>query len=417
MQKQRLFFLIPSFFSSSSSLFFSFFVTFLNLMSRSDVKSEDMQLTISNSISQNNVDQLKEKDLPKEVIPTFIFETKYDNTHFSPEPHKPFLCVYEFCVALEVFCKSKNIDIEKHWAKLLLKTTAHNYERFMWIHLHLINQPKLKLSWQQVVQRLMLKYDDPRRTQAVKRALNMFTFNPNIKPESIDAANRRFTAYVHETHCDPSEAIRLYLKGMPTLCRELLELTMAYDRHTGFNYCLNDIVQRASVFINAKSDDFIFYSKTVRIAVSLPLDKVQSNLCEFHITSSHTTAECPDYTILKYPYLSSMSVENEFCKIYQQVKALEPIKDQANMTTNKTTVQHTDPAVRPSYIPDLLPTSDASIKQEESSAETPRQVQCSQSKSSSSRPSKPCHFCRQPFYPGHLFECEVVRKKKRKTER
>ncbi|ORE10058.1 hypothetical protein BCV72DRAFT_200346, partial [Rhizopus microsporus var. microsporus] len=156
-----------------------------------------MQLTIPNSISQNNVDQLKEKDQdPKEVIPTFIFETKHDNTHFSPEPHKPFLCVYEFCVALEVFCKSKNIDIEKHWARLLLKTTAHNYERFMWIHLHLINQSKLRLSWQQVVQRLMLKYDDPRRTQAVKRALNMFTFDPNIKPESIDAANRRFTAYV-----------------------------------------------------------------------------------------------------------------------------------------------------------------------------------------------------------------------------
>ncbi|KAI9270825.1 hypothetical protein BY458DRAFT_436205, partial [Sporodiniella umbellata] len=141
--------------------------------------------------------RLLQEDLShEESLPMFIFEIQFDGTHLSPEPHKPFLCVYEFCVALEMFCKSKKLDIEKHWDRLLLKTSAHQVDRFMWIHTHLIHQPAVRLTWEQVVRRLMLQYDDPKRALSIQHSLRDFSFDD--RHESIEQANRRFVAYVLE---------------------------------------------------------------------------------------------------------------------------------------------------------------------------------------------------------------------------
>lgn len=391
-----------------------------NKVTEEQLKSFEINIDQVNQVI-DKVKQFLEDDNPEEALPTFIFETRLDGTQVSPEPHKPFLCVYEFCVALEMFCKSKKMDIEKHWDRLLLKTSAHNADRFMWIHMNLITQPTVRLSWEQVVQRLMLKYDDPRRTQSVKRALQSFYFDPVKNTESIEIANRRFVAYVLETHCDPSEAIGLYVNGMPESCRQLLRLTMSYDKHTGFNYCLKDIVQRSSIFVTAKDDDYVFYSKTARIAVSLPMEKVNSKMCEFHILPTHTTADCPDYSILKYPYLDPMAVENEFSKLITQNKD-EPVLKHNN--TSKT---------QPSYIPDSLP-NEVQVKRESiserehvdrdhssysqpqlnpkphSKPHPPHHHRPSHPHSSLTAPSlkkrRDCYYCGEPFFWGHNSVCK-----------
>ncbi|CAO3690030.1 unnamed protein product [Rhizopus stolonifer] len=296
-----------------------------------------------------------------------------------------------------MFCKSRKLDIEKHWDRMLLKTSAHNSDRFMWIHVNLINLPAARLTWEQIVQRLMLKYDDPKRTQSVKRALSSFSFDPNKSSESIESANRRFVAYVLETHCDTSMAIPLYVNGMPEMCKKLLNLTMAYDRNSGFNYCVKDIVQRSSTFIHSKNDDYVFYSKTARIAVTLPMEKVYSKICEFHLSTDHSTATCPDYSVLKYPYIDPMAIDNEFSVALTQEN--EPL-----IKTEP------DQEAHPSYIPTTNTTREVQVKREPISK--PSYTPYGRPRSNRQQTDQ-CIFCKLPFYHGHLNDCKKIIKKKK----
>ncbi|KAI8640542.1 hypothetical protein BD408DRAFT_347684, partial [Parasitella parasitica] len=128
-----------------------------------------------------------------ELKPNFLFELKGDNTNASTKENiSPFECVYDFCLALEKFCKSKStpeneLDIDKDWKKLLFTCSSHNSERIMWIHLTFQTSNKLKLAWKQVVRRLMANFDDPKRSLSLELTLSKFKFLPEV--ESIYTAN------------------------------------------------------------------------------------------------------------------------------------------------------------------------------------------------------------------------------------
>ncbi|KAF1799116.1 hypothetical protein FB192DRAFT_1257408, partial [Mucor lusitanicus] len=129
----------------------------------------------------------------EDLKPNFLFELKRDDTNKSTEQQlSPFECVYDFCLALEKFCKSKStaenrLDIDEDWKKLLFTCCSHNPERVMWIHLTFQTSTKMKLTWKQVVRRLMANFDDPKRILSLETALSKFNFMPEL--ESIYAAN------------------------------------------------------------------------------------------------------------------------------------------------------------------------------------------------------------------------------------
>ncbi|KAI9487760.1 MAG: hypothetical protein EXX96DRAFT_460488, partial [Benjaminiella poitrasii] len=118
----------------------------------------------------------------KDFNPPFIFELKCDNTNISCNNNmSPFDCVYDFCLCLENFCKTKSTanhrwDIERDWHKLLLACSSHNYERFMWIHLTFQAEKNIQLCWKQVIRRLMSKFDDPQRSISLRSILAHFRY-------------------------------------------------------------------------------------------------------------------------------------------------------------------------------------------------------------------------------------------------
>ncbi|KAL9539265.1 hypothetical protein MBANPS3_010367 [Mucor bainieri] len=245
---------------------------------------------------------------PKEDLkPNFLFELKRDGTNKSTEQQlSPFECVYDFCLALEKFCKSKStaenrLDIDEDWKKLLFTCCSHNTERVMWIHLTFQTSIKMKLTWKQVVRRLMANFDDPKRILSLEAALSKFNFMPEL--ESIYAANMEFARYADELGNDTKKTVELYLNGMPPAIKEVLESTIAYDESTHFRYSLLDIQQRSATFLTASEGDLIFYSKSAHLALALEYEKVDTKNCEFHLLADHSTIECPDYTVLRFPYM------------------------------------------------------------------------------------------------------------------
>lgn len=243
----------------------------------------------------------------EELKPNFLFELKHDNTNESTADNtSPFECVYDFCLALEKFCKSKStpenqLDIDEDWKKLLFTCSSHNPDRIMWIHLTFQSSHKLKLSWKQVVRRLMANFDDPKRNPSLESALSKFRFLPEL--ESIYVANLEFARYANELGDDTKRIVELYLNGMPPTIKEVLKSTIAFDESTHFRFSLLDVQQRAAVFLTANEDDLIFYSKSAHLAIALEYEKVDTKNCEFHLLADHSTIECPDYKVLKFPYM------------------------------------------------------------------------------------------------------------------
>jgi hypothetical protein len=259
-----------------------------------------------------NIVVKKEEGTEKEVDlkPPFVFELKSDSTASD----QAFECVYDFCTALETFCQSTlasslRLDIEKDWHKLLLACSSHNYERFMWIHLTFQSTLRLKLRWKQVVTRLMFKFDTPKRRILVEELLSSFRYIPELgtlTTNSIHMVNSDFCRYADEFGDDPAKIINYYVNGMPASIKQVIKSTMQYDEASHFKYTLLDIQQRATVFAMIKEDKFIFYSKSAHLAISLEHEKVNNKDCEFHLLAEHSTSNCPDYVIVKYPYMDFM---------------------------------------------------------------------------------------------------------------
>lgn len=183
-----------------------------------------------------------------------MFQLEHDTT-INPQLPK-FKCVFDFCQALEEHCESNNqhLNIEENWLKLILATSPHNYDRFMWIHTTFQTSKNLTLDWSQVKKRLMCKYDDPSRHILVQEEIANFKYIPKV--ESIQEANTRFNPLAQEAQVSVVEP---YIQGLPASIKEVLVFTIAYDNTTNFKYDLKDVQQRAVVFCNAKEGDFIFY--------------------------------------------------------------------------------------------------------------------------------------------------------------
>jgi hypothetical protein len=231
--------------------------------------------------------------------PTFVFQLETDAT--TNADSRKFACVYDFCQALEEHCKNSpnhHLDIEEDWLKLLLSCSPHNYDRFMWIHTTFQAVNNLKLDWTQVKKRLMCKYDDPSRHMAVQKQISSFKYIPKL--ESIEVANQNYNRLAKEAQVN---FIDPYINGLPSSVRNVIISTMGYDKTTTFKYDLKDIQQRAVVFVSANECDFVFYSKSAHVAVKLEHEKVSQKDCEFHLLQDHSTSTCPDYTIVKYPYM------------------------------------------------------------------------------------------------------------------
>ncbi|CEP16164.1 hypothetical protein [Parasitella parasitica] len=243
----------------------------------------------------------------EELKPNFLFELKSDNTNRSTEENiSPFECVYDFCLALEKFCKTRStpenkLDIDEDWKKLLFTCSSHNSERIMWIHLTFQTSNKLKLTWKQVVRRLMANFDDPKRSLSLEITLSKFKFLPEI--ESIYTANLEFARYADELGDDTKRVVDIYMNGMPPTIKDVLQSTIAYDEASHFRYSLLDVQQRAAVFLTANEGDLIFYSKSAHLATSFEYEKVDTKNCEFHLLADHSTIGCPDYNVLRFPYM------------------------------------------------------------------------------------------------------------------
>ncbi|GAA5802678.1 hypothetical protein HPULCUR_008152 [Helicostylum pulchrum] len=239
------------------------------------------------------------KEPEADFKPSFIFQLTTDQTINPTLPH--FACVFDFCNKLTEYCETlttKQLNIETDWLKLLLACSSHNYDRFMWIHLTFQTANNLKLDWRQVRKRLMSKFDDPSRRTIVFNQIADFKYIPEI--ETIEIANKRFTRLTEEAQID---GISYYVNIFNSPVKEVLISTIDYDASTNFHCDLKDVMQRATVFLSATDDDFTFYSKSAHLAVRLEHEKVNQKDCDFHLLAEHSTSSCPDYTIVKYPYM------------------------------------------------------------------------------------------------------------------
>ncbi|KAG2236641.1 hypothetical protein INT48_000196 [Thamnidium elegans] len=239
------------------------------------------------------------KEPEADFKPSFIFQLATDQPMNTTLPQ--FACVFDFCTKLTEYCETlttKQLNIETDWLKLLLACSSHNYDRFMWIHLTFQSANNLKLDWSQVRRRLMSKFDDPSRQTIVFNQIANFKYIPEI--ETIEMANERFTRLTEEAQID---GINYYVNVFPLPVKEVLISTIDYDASTNFHCDLKDVMQRATVFLSATDDDFTFYSKSAHLAVRLEHEKVNQKDCEFHLLAEHSTSSCPDYIIVKYPYM------------------------------------------------------------------------------------------------------------------
>ncbi|GAA5814488.1 hypothetical protein MFLAVUS_007985 [Mucor flavus] len=239
------------------------------------------------------------KEPEADFKPSFIFQLATDQPINPALPH--FSCVFDFCNKLTEYCETlttRQLNIETDWLKLLLACSSHNYDRFMWIHLTFQSANNLKLDWRQVRRRLMSKFDDPSRRTIVFNQIADFKYIPEI--ETIEIVNKRFTRLIEEAQID---GISYYVNVFDSPVKEVLISTIDYDASTNFHCDLKDVMQRATVFLNATDDDFTFYSKSAHLAIRLEHEKVNQKDCDFHLLAEHSTASCPDYTIVKYPYM------------------------------------------------------------------------------------------------------------------
>jgi hypothetical protein len=147
----------------------------------------------------------------------------------------------------------------------------------------------------------MANFDDPKRNISLESTLSKFRFLPEL--ESIYAANSAFARYADELGDDTKRITELYLNGMPPTIKEVLQSTIAYDESTHFRFSLLDVQQRAAVFLTANEGDLIFYAKSAHLAIALEYEKVDTKNCEFHLLADHSTIECPDYAVLRFPYM------------------------------------------------------------------------------------------------------------------
>lgn len=238
--------------------------------------------------------------------PPFAFDLRTDNED-ETKTKQTFNCVYDFCLCLEQYCQSENLDIEKAWFKLLTACTTHNYDRYMWIHSTFQHADKYGIGWKQAVRRLMFKYDDPHRTMILESKMDSLRYLLSVNPgQHIYSVNQDFTRCAEELELDDCMAVGVYLEGLPENIREVIRTTMDFDDSTRFRYKLSDIQQRAAIFISADPGSYIFYSKSAHFVTSLEVEKVSTVSCEFHIIGDHTTTSCPDYTIIKYPCMDFM---------------------------------------------------------------------------------------------------------------
>jgi hypothetical protein len=308
----------------------------------SELNRPTLDSTRENSEYVDKVVVKKEEGAEKEVDlkPPFVFELKSDNTAND----KAFECVYDFCTALETFCRStstssQRLDIEKDWHKLLLACSSHNYERFMWIHLTFQSTLRLKLRWKQVVTRLMSKFDAPERRILVQELLSSFRYIPELATattNSIYMVNSDFCRYADELGDNPVKIIDYYVDGMPPSIKQVIKSTMQYDEFSHFKYTLLDIQQRATVFTTTKEDKFIFYSKSAHLAISLEHEMVNNKDCEFHLLAEHATSNCPDYIIVKYPYMDFMPLVVDTTKNNNVTRSLPPPKSNVEKVTTNT---------------------------------------------------------------------------------
>lgn len=249
--------------------------------------------------------EVKKEAIPEtDFKPSFVFQLTTDDL-INPQQAQ-FDCVFDFCEKLADYCKTsttKHLNIEKDWLKLLLACSSNNYERFMWIHLTFQSTNNLKLDWQQVKKRLMCKFDHPSRPAIVLNLVSSFKYLPEI--ETIELANERFSKLAAEAQIDVTDA---YLLGLPSHIKDVISSTMAFDATTSFHCGLKDVQQRATIFLTANEGDFIFYSKTAHVALRLEHEKVNKKDCEFHLLAEHSTSTCPDYVIVKYPYMEFTSL-------------------------------------------------------------------------------------------------------------
>ncbi|CAO3634828.1 unnamed protein product [Mucor hiemalis] len=292
------------------------------------------------------------KEPETDFKPTFVFQLSSDDVI---NPDKPqFVCVYDFCTELSKYCETsvKQLDVNKDWLKLLLACSSHNYERFMWIHLTFQASNNLKLTWNQVRKRLQSKFDDPSRRTKLVQELETTRFIPEI--QSIIVHNQKFTRIADELEYDTRN---YYVNSLPEKIQIVLRSTMTYDESKNFYCNLQDIQQRAVVFTNADEGKFVFYSKVAHVALSLDHEKVNKSDCEFHLLAQHSTLECPDYTIVKYPYMDFNGVPG--------------VPDLLNLTPSSSSEVVVPAAVarKPVTLPEMtVNTTQAHIKQENGTA-------------------------------------------------
>lgn len=306
----------------------------------------DMAETSATSTSLTTTKDVKSES-EADFKPTFIFQLSSDDVINSEKPQ--FDCVYDFCAELSKYCETseKQLDVEEDWPKLLLACSSHNYDRFMWIHLTFQASNNLKLSWKQVRKRLQSKFDDPSRRSRLAQELETKRYIPDI--QSIFVHNQEFSRIADELEYDTRN---YYVNSLPEKYQMVLRSTMTYDESNNFYCNLEDLQQRAVVFAKADDGKFIFYSKVAHIALSLDHEKVNKSDCEFHLLAQHSTLECPDYTIVKYPYMefsgvpgvpdllnSSTSSSSSTVVLDLPVMIRQP-DNLAEMAVNTTTIPH-----------------------------------------------------------------------------
>jgi hypothetical protein len=269
---------------------------------------QDIQQLCSQIEQQNmtspTAQQQKQSEPSKDLKPSFIFQLTCDQT--VNKDLTQFECVHDFCQKLQDYCEqnASHLNIEHDWLKLLLACSPHNYERFMWIHFTFqrtsgCSSTTSQLKWPQVKRRLMSKFDHPKRRIQIQSQIANFKYIPEIEP--ITVANKKFKRLADEIQINVNDQ---YIRGLPIGIQDVLLSTIAFDESKSFYIALDDIQQRATVFINAKEGDFCFYSKSAHIALSLEHEKVNKKDCEFHMLADHSTSSCPDYVIVKYPYMA-----------------------------------------------------------------------------------------------------------------
>ncbi|KAI9352326.1 hypothetical protein BD770DRAFT_393216 [Pilaira anomala] len=246
------------------------------------------------------VEVKKESTAEIDFKPSFVFQLTTDDLINPMLP--TFDCVFDFCEKLAEYCETstaKHLNIDRDWHKLLLACSSNNYDRFMWIHLTFQSSNNLKLDWSQVRRRLMSKFDVPTRRDNVMKLISDFKYVPELG--TIESANKGFQRLADEVEIN---TITSYANILPPSLKDVVMSTITYDALTDFPCDLKDIMQRAAVFATATDDDFIFYSKTAHLAVRLDHQKVNQKDCEFHLLAEHSTSACPDYVIVKYPYMA-----------------------------------------------------------------------------------------------------------------